>query len=128
MTTYIHRCLILPASQQAFAQELCEALAGEAGKGMFTMGVSADGAEPVTHFISAGMVEDTFAGALSDPAYLYGACQQGAQDPSKSDKARAFLATVTQAKCKALLSSSDVSTNAPFDALERLGLQMVPHG
>lgn len=125
MTIYIHRCLILPASQQAFAQSLCEALAGDAGKGMFTRGVSTDGAEPATHFISSGMVEDAFAGALSDPNYLHGACQQGAQDPSKSDEARAFLATVTLAKCRALLTSSDVSTDAPFDALVRLDLQLI---
>lgn len=128
MTIYIKRCLIVTAAQQEFAQDLCEALAGEAGAGMFTSGASASGALPATHFINEGCLEDTFAGALSDPAYLYGASQQGAQDPSKPDKARAFLATVTLAKSKSLLTSSDVSTDTPFDALARLGLHLASHG
>lgn len=125
MTIYIKRCLLVTASQQKFAQDLCEALAGDAGKGMFTSGVSASGSLPATHFINEGMVEDTFAGALSDPSYLYGASQQGAQDLSKSEATRAFLGTVTLAQCQELLTSSDVSTDAPFGALARMGLKLL---
>lgn len=32
---------------------------------------------------------------------------------------------ITLAQCNALLTSSDVSTDAPFDALVRMGLQLV---
>lgn len=112
MTIYIKRCLIVTASQQKFAQDLCEALAGEVGKGMFTSGASASGELPATHFINEGCLEDTFAAALSDPAYLHGACQQAGLP-------------ITLPQCTALLESSDVSTDNPFDALARLGLQLV---
>ena len=65
MNAYTHRTIVVPAAFQSLAQGLCEAAAeGDAGKGMFTTGLSADGTEPATHYISAGYIEDTFADIL----------------------------------------------------------------
>ena len=112
MTIYLHRCLILQADQQSFAQGLCEMLAGPAGAGMFTTGVSPAGDAPATHFISAGMVEDTFAGIMSSPDVLFAVCQQAGLD-------------IPLSKCKGLLDTSDISEDQPFNALDRIGLKLV---
>lgn len=57
--------IIVPAPYQTLAQQLCEAIAeGDAGKGMFTTGVSPDGSEPATHYFSSGYIDDAFAALL----------------------------------------------------------------
>ena len=104
--------MILPAALAPLAQDLAEGLAGPAGAGMWTTGLSADGSEPATHYVSTGMIEDQFAAALTDADALYAACQ-------------AAGASVTQEQCEALVAESDVSADAPFDAFARLGLQII---
>jgi hypothetical protein len=47
-----HRTIIIPASVQPNARALCKGLAGVAGDGMFTTGLSATGKAPATHYIS----------------------------------------------------------------------------
>ena len=110
--TYLHRTAITTASQAPLARSLCAQLAGPPGSGMFLTGLSASGAAPATHYVSAGQIDDSFAAALSNAAILYGACQQAGID-------------VTQTQCTALLSSSDVSAEQPFAAIARLGLQII---
>ena len=109
--TYIHKSLIVAAAQVELARSLCARLAGPAGEGMFVTPLSPAGYGPATHFISAGMINDTFAAALSDPAYLFGACQQAGIG-------------VTLEQCTALLGSADVSGDAPFEAMARLGVSL----
>ena len=65
MATWTHRTIIVPAAFQQLAQGLCAAAAeGDAGKGMFTTGLSATGALPATHYISSGYIFDDFAALL----------------------------------------------------------------
>ena len=109
--TYIHKSLIVAAAQVDLARSLCAQLAGPAGEGMFVTPLSPAGDGPATHFISAGMIDDTFAAALSDPAYLFSACQQAGIG-------------VTFEQCVALLDSADVSSDAPFEAMSRLGVSL----
>jgi hypothetical protein len=47
------RTIIIPASVQPNARALCKGLAGIAGDGMFTTGLSATGKTPATHYIAA---------------------------------------------------------------------------
>ena len=109
---WVHRTMILPAALVPLAQALAEGLAGPAGAGMWTTGLSADGSEPATHYVSTGMIEDTFVAALTDAAALLAACQ-------------AAGAPVTQEQCAALVDRADVSEEPPFDAFARLGLVLV---
>lgn len=111
MTTYVHRCMIVPAHRQAFAQMLCEALAGPAGAGMFVVGLSPGGMAPATHYISIGPVEVEFAALLDDAALLAQAC------------ASAGL-SITLDECRALLDDADVSADESGPALARLGLEL----
>lgn len=109
--TWAFRTMIVPAALAELARALAAGLS-PAGVGMFTSGLSADGSEPSTHFVSTGKIEDTFAPLLQDGAAMYAACV-------------AAGANVSQAQCDALVAASDVSEEPPFDAFARLGLQLV---
>ena len=109
---YIHRTMILPASVAPTCQALSEKLSGEAGAGMWTTGLSATGEAPATHFISSGMIGKEFIHILNDPAAMFAAAQE--ED-----------SVITLEQCEYILSLADVSEEAPFEAMERLGLQMV---
>lgn len=111
--SYIHRCLVVPAALAPTVRGMCAGLAGPPGEGMFTVGLSADGTAPATHFISSGPIEDTFAGVLADPHVMFDACQAGG------------VADATLEVCTGLLAACDVSEQQPFEALERLGLHLL---
>jgi hypothetical protein len=110
--SWVQKTMILPASLQPLAQGLAAGLAGDSGAGMWTTGLSANGQAPASHYVSTGMIEDTFAAMLADPDAMFSAAQEAG-------------ASVTLAQCQALVSGSDVSDEAPFDAFARLGLQLV---
>jgi hypothetical protein len=59
-----HRTIIIPASVQPNARALCKGLAGIAGDGMFTTGLSATGKAPATHYISSGPISHDMAALL----------------------------------------------------------------
>ena len=61
---WTHRTIIVDATQVELARSLCAALAGPAGEGMLSTALSASGLCPATHYISAGLIEDTFAAIL----------------------------------------------------------------
>ena len=65
-----HRTIIIPASVQPNARALCKGLAGVAGDGMFTTGLSATGKAPATHYIASGAVGDDVVHLLVDPVAL----------------------------------------------------------
>lgn len=111
--SYIHRCLIVPAILAPTVRVMCASLAGPPGGGMFTTGLSTTGAEPATHFISSGQIEDTFGAVLADPQVMFAACQASG------------ITEATLDGCRALLAASDVSEDDPFVALERLGLRLI---
>lgn len=79
---------------------------------MFEVGLSANAAEPASHYVSTGMIDDEIAALLKDAAALFAACN-------------ATGAPVTLSQCTALVSQSDVSTDPPFAAFDRLGLHLV---
>jgi len=126
-----HRCIIIPASLQTKAQGLTKGLAGTAGDGMFTTGLSATGNAPATHYVSSGPISDDMAALLP--------CTSVTQDAEGKDvvttapgqpaavpalAAKAGI-TTTLAAIKTLYASIDVSDQEPFAAMARLGLQIV---
>lgn len=116
MTTYVQRCLIVPAPYAPLARALCNGLApGGSGSGMLATPVSATGSLPATHYISAGMIEDQFAALL--PL---------GDAPGQPETIVALAAgAVTLAQAKALLSAIDVTEQDPFTAMSRLGLMLI---
>lgn len=111
---WIHRTLVCPAHLVAAARELCAAV-HPAGDGMFSAPASSTGEAPATHWVTAGLVEDTWAPAFLAPEYLFGAAQAGAAE-------QGLTLTATFADAQALLEQGDIS-DEPWDvAGMRLGL------
>ena len=134
MSQYTHRTIIVPAAFQALAQALCEAAAeGDAGKGMFTTGLSADGTEPASQYSSAGYIEDTFAVILPlttvTPAAEIGEPPTIETRPGNVGLVEGIAAqagiTLPAGTIAALFDAIDVSEQGPFEAMARLGLVMV---
>lgn len=107
--TYVHRTMVLTAAVTPLAQQLAIGLAGEAAAGMWVTGLAPTADATETHYISAGMIEDTFAAVLTDAAALYAACQ-------------AAGAGVSLAQCQALVAGADVSDAPAHEVLDALGL------
>jgi len=124
---YTHRTIIVPAAFQQLAQGLCEAAAeGDAGKGMFTTGLSATGTEPATHYISSGGIAPHFADILP----LTTIDEEGNASTRQCNvefvegiAAQAGIPLLA-GTIAALFAAIDVSEQEPFTALARLGLQI----
>ena len=127
----LHRTIIVPKAKQTLSQSLCAGLAGNAGDGMFTTGLPATGNAPATHYISSGPISTEMAALLP--------CKTVTQDkdgkavvttapgmpeavPALATKAKI---STTKAKITTLYASIDVSDQPPFEAMARLGLQIV---
>ena len=128
MSQYTHRTIIVPAAFQQLAQGLCAAAAeGDAGKGMFTTGLSATGALPATHYISSGPIAAEFGDLL--PLTTFD--EEGVPTTRPGDVAT-VEAIATQAgftlppgTIAALFDAIDVTALGPFEAMARLGVQIV---
>ena len=130
---WIHRTFICRASEVAAARNMADCI-DPAAAGMFARPLSATGLPPATHYISSGMVEDLWAPIFytetideetgeitrtkTPPEHLYAACQAGAAAQDK-------VLTATLQDASDLLEYGDVSDEAPFTAMARLGLQFV---
>jgi len=125
------RTIIIPASVQPNARALCKGLAGVAGDGMFTTGLSATGKAPATHYISSGPISHDMAALLpcktvttDKDGKTVVTTAPGMPDAVPALATKAGLST-TKTKITALYASVDVSDQPPFEAMARLGLQMV---
>jgi hypothetical protein len=126
-----HRTIIIPASVQPNARALCKGLAGVAGDGMFVTGLSATGKAPATHYISSGPISHDMAALLpcktvttAKDGKAVVTTAPGMPDAVPTLATKAKIST-TKAKITALYASIDVSDQPPFEAMARLGLQIV---
>lgn len=121
------RTIVIPAAVATNARALCKGLAGQAGDGMFLTGLSATGNAPATNYISSGPISDEMAALL--PCTSVDAEGLTTTDPGMPDAVPAMAAQVgistTVTKIKTLYASIDVSDQEPFQAMARLGLQIV---
>lgn len=118
MITWTHRSIIVPEAHAQLARELCAALAGPGGDGMFTTGLSADGTAPATDWISAGLIDAQFAALLpigeteGQPEIVAALAQQAGMD-------------VSLYQVKTLLSAIVVTDLEPLTAIAEQGLMLV---
>lgn len=130
MNAYTYRTIIVPAAFQQLAQALCEAAAeGDAGKGMFTTGLSADGSEPATHYISSGPIFDSFADLLPLTTVAYE--EEDAAETTRPSNVETVEAIALQAgftlppgTIAALFDAIDVTELGPWAAMARLDLKI----
>ncbi len=128
MSTYTHRTIIVPAAFQQLAQGLCEAAAeGDAGAGMFTTPLSADGTEPASHYISSGQIANEFGYLL--PLTTFDEEGQPTTRPGDIATVEAIAdqagITLPAGTIAALFAAIDVTAQEPFAVMARLGLVMV---
>lgn len=122
--TWLFRTMIVPDSIVATVRSLADSF-GPAATGMWTTGLSPTGAEPATHWISTGLIGDDFAAIMPFSHNVEGVWTTDPYDPA----AFAALAEASGAvsppveQIMQIMSMVDVSDQAPFAAMERLGLQ-----
>lgn len=117
-TIWTYRCLIVPDAHVQFARDLCAAVAGPAGAGMFTTPLSPSGAEPATHWISAGLISQDFAALLP-------LGDEPGNAALVAELATANGMQTTAEQVKALFDVADVTEDESHVAMARLGLMMV---
>lgn len=97
----VHRCMIIPAALRVQCQAIPEA------SGMWTAGLSLDGSEPATNYISSGVVDQAFADLLASPEAL------------------AEAAGVTLEAAQAIVAGICLSEDEPHAAMQAMGLALV---
>ena len=130
MSTYTHRTIIVPAAFQQLTQALCEAAAeGDAGKGMFTTGLSETGAEPATHYISSGQIYENLADLLPLTTLAYE--EEDTTETTRPGNVETVEAIAAQAgftlppgTIAALFDAIDVTELGPWAAMARLDLKI----
>jgi len=110
MSDSVIMTMIVTDANAPVARRLAEAMAGEAGAGMWTVPCTSNAVD-VSHWISSGPISAEFAAVMSGPDVLFAACSAAGID-------------VTADQCSALLETSDVSDDDPFYAMFRLGILM----
>lgn len=100
----VHRCMVIPAALQTKCQSIPDA------SGMWTTGLSIDGASPATHYISSGLVDQAFADLLASPEALVSAVG------------------VTLDEAQAIVAGMHVSDCEPHSAMRGMGLALVVEG
>jgi hypothetical protein len=126
---WTYRNLIVPAAVADQARSICVALAGEGQSGLFTTPLSPTGAEPATHYISSGLIEDQFAGLLPLWGDVEGEWTELSAGLPETIlqllEQQGYTPLPTLTELQALLSQCDITEQEPFVALERLALKLV---
>lgn len=124
--SWINRTMIVPAEHVDLARALAEGISGPAGAGMWTTGLSADGTEPATHYISAGLIEDTFAALL--PLTTYTKDEDGNESSDTAPGNAEYIAGEAEAPLaviEALLAAVTVTDEPATTTMARMGLVIV---
>lgn len=124
--SWVHRCLIVPTDQVELARQISAALAGPSGDGMWITPLSPTGELPATHWISAGLISQSFADML--PLTIFPEDSDPITTPGTpllvADLATANDYPTTSDDVQALFDASDVTEQDAFTAMARLGLVM----
>ena len=115
--TWTHMTIIVAAYHVELAREIGGAL-DPAGARMYETGLSENGRNPATHYISSGLVNSNFASILDDPIAIYEAAKQGAYN-------QGIELSATQEDVNALVKNSYVSLGDPFSVMAERGLVLV---
>jgi len=127
----VFRSLIVTAADAPTSRSIAECF-GPGGVGMWTTGLSASGLEPATHYISTGYVPPQYAAMSPCTAWTQdenGDWVEGDTYPGDAAMVAAYATevglTLTTAQVQGIFDRSDVSEQAPFVAMGRMGLQLI---
>lgn len=128
------RTLIIAAQDAPLARDIARTVGGPAGDGMWITGLSADGAEPATHYISTGYIGSEFAAMVPDAEWTQDESGQWVEVSNTPGNPLLVVVAcanadpplvVTLEQVQGIYSRCDVTEQDPFVALGRLGLQIV---
>ena len=132
----IFRTLIIPKAHVELARNIAASF-GPGGENMWTTGLSSNGEEPATHYISSGYIQSEFAYLVPCKTWAFQQSEENEDSSwvvinSESGNAEAVFETstlqgveTTQDDVNSLFDAADVTEQEPFTAMARLGLQLV---
>ena len=148
-----YRTMLVPDAFVAMARDISSTLAPSGGANMYTTGLSANGQPPATYWVSSGFIDADYAALMplsewtwiiddeetgaghweetvissGEPAVIYAMYTQAIQPtPTEEDPEPAPITpSFTEQDVADMLAEVDVTTEDPFVAFNRLGLQMV---
>ena len=131
--TDVFRTMIVPLAQQALAQQIATTVAPVAGQGMWTTPLSATGQDPATAYVSTGWIgpEWNVLMPLQTWEEVDGVWTQTDAQPGDAAQLLAAIqaedpdTTITLSQIVGLFATADVTTQDPWVAFARLGLQIV---
>lgn len=129
MSTWVHRTMIVPAAFRSLAQQLCAGLAGPSGTNMFGVDLGTTPSGPITHGMSAGLIQPQFAALMpldewDDEASAYTRLDAGQAEQIVAGAA-ALGVTLPLATVQALLAAVRVADEPWQQALAQQSLHMV---
>lgn len=107
----IFKTIIVASHDVVLVRDICTGL-GAHGVGMFITPLSATGTYPATHYVSTGHIPEQFIYLLSDANSLHYVANEAG-------------VVCTLAAVQQLLTNADVTSDDPFVAFARLGLQII---
>ena len=137
-----YRTMLVPDAFVELARDISSTLAPSGGANMYTTGLSATGQPPATYWVSSGFIDADYAALMplsewswvvddeetgaghweetvissGEPAVIYAMYTQGIEPD---------LPAFDEQDVADMLDACDVTTEEPFTAFNRLGLQMV---
>ena len=131
--TDVFRTMIVPAAEVALAQQIATTVAPVAGQGMWTTPLSADGQEPATAYVSTGWIGPEWEVLMPLQTWeeVDGVWTQTDAYPGDAVQLLAAIqaadpdTTITLPQLVGLFATCDVTTQDPWMAFQRLGLQIV---
>lgn len=132
--TDIFRTMIVPIGQQALAQQIATIFSPAGGPNMWTTPLSVNGQEPAIAFVSTGYIAPEWDVLM--PVQTWEQNEQGnwVRTNAYPGEAAQLLAaiqaedpdtTITLPQIVGLFATCDVTTQDPWVAFQRLGLQIV---
>lgn len=108
---WVHRCMIIPATLAPQIRQLASSF-GSSAENMWTTTLAPPGETVATHYISTGLIHQSFADMISSSEALQAGCTN-------------IGVTLPIENCQILLSSCDITEDEPFSAMARMGLKIM---
>ena len=121
------RTIIVPANQVGVGRQLGVEIDPH-GHGMFVSGLSANGLPPASHYVSSGLMDESFASSLNSGLSLHSATVAGAARQNIPKVATEQDAVNIVATAVVHDGTHNGNPETPHELFARLGLKIVNEG
>ena len=123
--TYTHATVVITLSVASALRKLSQMLDRNETDGMFTVGLSATGNLPASHFVSSGQVPDVFASAIRSPSTLNTLAQAAFAKEGVTYPYTLTQVTAALSGCSISDGTFNGLPETPHAFIARMGLQMI---